>query len=243
MSAPTLDMGRVRAITLDLDDTLWPVWPTIERAEKAMRSWLSHRAPVTARLSGDAQIQRRLRDAAVADHPAIAHHLGDLRREALRRLLVESAEDPALAEPAYRVFFDARQQVDLYPDALTALEALSARFPIVALSNGNADVHRVGIGQFFQGAVSATQIGVGKPDRRIFTAAAQAAGVPESAVLHVGDDAHLDGAGALAAGMQVAWINRGGEHWPAAIPGRPHAVAADMRALCELLSVETARQR
>ena len=117
-----------------------------------------------------------------------------------------------LGEPAYRVFFDARQQVDLYPDALTALEALSARFPIVALSNGNADVHRVGIGQFFRGAVNATQIGVGKPDRRIFTAAAQAAGVPESAVLHVGDDAHLDGAGALAAGMQVAWINRGGEH-------------------------------
>lgn len=59
-------------------------------------------------------------------------------------------------------------------------------------------------------------------------------------MLHVGDDAHLDGAGALAAGMQVAWINRGGEHWPAAIPGRPHAVAADMRALCELVGVETA---
>ena len=58
MSAATLDMGRVRAITLDLDDTLWPVWPTIERAEKAMRSWLSHRAPVTARLSGDCGAKR-----------------------------------------------------------------------------------------------------------------------------------------------------------------------------------------
>ena len=43
-------------------------------------------------------------------------------------------------------------------------------------------------------------------------------------------------------GMQVAWINRGGEHWPAAIPGRPHAVGSDMRALCELLGVETAHQ-
>ena len=130
----------------------------------------------------------------------------------------------------------------LFADALPALAALSARYPVVALSNGNADVHRVGIGQFFRGAVNATQIGVGKPDRRIFTAAAQAAGVPASAVLHVGDDAHLDGAGALAAGMQVAWINRGGEHWPAAIPGRPHAVGSDMRALCELLGVETAHQ-
>ena len=130
----------------------------------------------------------------------------------------------------------------IHVPALPALAALSASYPVVALSNGNADVHRVGIGQFFRGAVNATQIGVGKPDRRIFTAAAQAAGVPESAVLHVGDDAHLDGAGALAAGMQVAWINRGGEHWPAAIPGRPHAVASDMRALCVLLGAETAHQ-
>ncbi len=235
MSAPTLDMGRVRAITLDLDDTLWPVWPTIERAEKAMRSWLSHRAPVTARLSGDTQIQRRLREAAVADHPAIAHHLGDLRREALRRLLVESAEDPALAEPAYRVFFDARQQVDLYPDALTALEALSARFPIVALSNGNADVHRVGIGHFFRAAVNPAITGFSKPDARIFAAAAAEAGVPPAQVLHIGDDAQLDGAGALAAGMQTVWINRRDERWPAELPTAPHAEVASLTALCALL--------
>ena len=235
MSAPTLDMGRVRAITLDLDDTLWPVWPTIERAEKAMRSWLSHRAPVTARLSGDAQIQRRLRDAAVADHPAIAHHLGNLRREALRRLLVESAEDPALAEPAYRVFFDARQQVDLYPDALAALQALSARFPIIALSNGNADVHRVGIGAHFRASVSAKEFGVGKPDPRIFHAAADAAGVAPHEVLHIGDDAHLDGVGALNAGMQLAWLNRSEQPWAHA-PLQPHLNVTDLLVLCRALS-------
>jgi hypothetical protein len=26
-----LDVSRIRAITLDLDDTLWPIWPTIAR--------------------------------------------------------------------------------------------------------------------------------------------------------------------------------------------------------------------
>ena len=142
-----------------------------------------------------------------------------------------------LAEPAFEVFFDARQQVILFDDALPALQALSARYPVVALSNGNADVHRIGIGQHFHAAISAAQIGVGKPDRRIFTAAAQAAGVPENAVLHIGDDAHLDGAGALAAGMQLAWINRTAEPWPEAIDGQPHAVAQDMQALCRLLDI------
>ncbi|HNI85823.1 MAG TPA: type VI secretion system ImpA family N-terminal domain-containing protein, partial [Ottowia sp.] len=38
-----LDLRRIRAITLDLDDTLWPVWPTIARAEDALRAWLHTR--------------------------------------------------------------------------------------------------------------------------------------------------------------------------------------------------------
>lgn len=231
MKSPGLDLTRVRAITLDLDDTLWPVWPAIERAEGAMRAWLSHRAPVTARASGDGHTQRRLRDAVVAEQPAIAHHLGDLRREALRRLLLESGEDPALAAAAYAVFYDARQQVDLYPDALALLEMLSTRFPVVALSNGNADVHRVGIGQYFHGAINPASAGVSKPDPRIFHAAAAVAGVAAAEVLHIGDDAQLDSAGALAAGMQAIWVNRTDARWPSEMPQSPHAEVASLTAL------------
>ena len=36
-----LDLSRIRAITLDLDDTLWPVWPTIHRAEQVLSDWLA----------------------------------------------------------------------------------------------------------------------------------------------------------------------------------------------------------
>jgi putative hydrolase of the HAD superfamily len=230
-----LDLARVRAVTLDLDDTLWPVWPTIERAEATMRAWLSYRAPITARASGDGHTQRRLRDAVVAEQPAIVHHLGDLRREALRRLLVESGEDSALADAAYAVFYEARQQVDLYPDALALLEALSKRFPVVALSNGNADVHRVGIGQYFHAAINPATAGVSKPDPRIFQAAATAAGVATAEVLHIGDDAQLDGAGALAAGMQTIWVNRTDARWPNGLPQSPHAEVASLTALRALL--------
>lgn len=231
MSTPPLDLNRVRAITLDLDDTLWPVWPTIERAETTMRTWLSHRAPVTARLSADAQVQRRLRDQALAEQPALAHHLGDLRREALRRLLVESKEDVNLADDAFAVFYQARQQVDLYPDALDLLEMLSARYPVVALSNGNADVHLVGIGKYFHSAVNPATAGVSKPDPRIFEAAALSAGVAPHEVLHIGDDAHLDSAGALAAGMQAVWVNRADQRWPHELANPPHAEVTSLGAL------------
>ena len=41
------DPSKIRAITLDLDDTLWPVAPTIAGAERAMQDWLGERAPRT----------------------------------------------------------------------------------------------------------------------------------------------------------------------------------------------------
>ena len=36
-----LDPGKIKAISIDLDDTLWPIWPVIERAEKALHDWLA----------------------------------------------------------------------------------------------------------------------------------------------------------------------------------------------------------
>ena len=235
MSPPRLDLSRVRAVTLDLDDTLWPVWPAIERAEHALRDWLTPRAPGAARLAADSHVQRRVREAVLLEQPEIAHDLGAIRREKIRQLLREASEDETLAEPAYDAFYAARQQVDLYPDALATLEALSARYPVVALSNGNADVHHVGIGRFFHDALHPAKVGFSKPDARIFHAGAAAAGVAPDAVLHIGDDAELDAAGALAAGMQTVWINRTDARWPAELPEPPHAEVPSLTALRALL--------
>ena len=47
---PMLALTNIKAITLDLDDTLWPIWPTIERAEKSLDDWLGINAPMTAAL-------------------------------------------------------------------------------------------------------------------------------------------------------------------------------------------------
>ena len=231
-----LDPSLVRALTLDLDDTLWPVWPTIARAEQVLADWLVQHAPATAALGADRQTLRAVREHTGRSRPDLAHDLSALRRESIRALLLRAGDDPALAEPAFEVFFEQRQRVDLFDDALPALARLSARYPIVALSNGNADVQRVGIGAHFKASISAREFGVGKPDPRIFHAAAAAVGAAPHAVLHIGDDAHLDGVGALNAGMQTAWINRAGQAWAHA-PLQPHITLADLGALCDALGV------
>lgn len=226
-----IDISKIRAITLDLDDTLWPVWPTIGRAELALQAWLSHHAPGAAALSADPELKKTVRAEIHARHADRAHDLSFLRRESIRALLQQAGESTHLAEAAFEVFFAERQRVDLFDDALPALTFWSQRMPVVALSNGNADVHRVGIGQHFHASVSAQSLGVAKPDLRIFVAGAAAAGVQPHEVLHIGDDAHADCVGALAAGMQVAWLNRDGQDWPHG-EMRPHLDVRDLHALC-----------
>jgi putative hydrolase of the HAD superfamily len=228
-----LDRLKVKAITLDLDDTLWPIWPTIARAEAALQEWLRHRAPQTAQLLADDLQRHRLRQEVMTQQPDLQPQLSAIRTEMIRRALAASREDEGLAEAAYAVFFEARQQVQLFEDAAPALAFLAQRYPLVALSNGNADVERIGLGAYFRAAISAEAFGIGKPDPAIFEAGAAAAGVAAHEVLHIGDDASLDVLGALACGMQTVWVNREDHLWPH--PQQPHETVSNLHELTELL--------
>jgi len=209
-----LTLSKIQAITLDLDDTLWPVWPTIARAEVVLQDWLALHAPKTALLCGNAEVKKGIRAEVNQRHADKAHDLSFLRREAIRESLLRAGDAPHLADDAFEVFFAARQDVKLYDGVQEALERLAARYPLVGLSNGNADVFRTAAGPYFKAAVSARQFGVAKPDARIFHAAAAQLNLPADAVLHLGDDATTDVWGALNAGMQTAWVNTQGHDWP-----------------------------
>ncbi len=213
-----LNFEKIRAISLDLDDTLWPIWPVIARAEKCLTAWLGQHAPMTAALFASPnalhEIRQYMHDVVLKNKPEMAHDLGAIRRESIRLALYRAGDDPLLAEAAYSVFFAARNQVEYYEDALPALKLMAARYPLVSISNGNAQLDLVGIAHYFQAAVSAKSTGISKPDRRIFEAAAQALGVEPHQVLHVGDDTAADVVGALEAGMQAVWLNRQDKLWP-----------------------------
>jgi putative hydrolase of the HAD superfamily len=193
---------------------LWPVWPTIARAEVVLQDWLTLHAPQTALLCSDAEQKKHIRAEVNQRHADKAHDLSFLRYESIRQSLIRAGDSPHLADEAFDVFFAERQNVTLYDGVEQALERLAARYPLVGLSNGNADVFRTAAGPYFKASVSARQFGVAKPDVRIFHAAAAQLNVPAEAVLHLGDDAHTDVMGAMNAGMQTAWVNTQAHDWP-----------------------------
>lgn len=207
----------IRAITLDLDDTLWPVGPTIVRAERQAHEWLMQRAPAVAA----AWPVDRLR----ALRMTILESRADLRHDllAVRRLALETAFDESgvrngshthLIAEALEVFMSGRNQVDLYPEVAASLERLSKRYPIASLTNGNANLSRIGLDHRFQATISAHAHGTSKPDPALFHIACRALDCAPDEVVHLGDDAELDVRGARAAGLHAVWINRTSASWP-----------------------------
>src|SRR4051812_10627338 len=116
-----LDIAKIRAISIDLDDTLWPIWPTIERAERMLHRWLVENAPMAAALFSSPSALREIRNY-MADHrPDLKNDLSAVRRESIRLALYRAGENPLLAEQAFEVFFAERQNVKMFDDALPAL--------------------------------------------------------------------------------------------------------------------------
>jgi len=208
---PTL--SHIQAITLDLDDTLWPVAPTIAGAEQDLLHWLLAHTPKTAELTQQADVKQSIRQSVVAKHTAKAHDLGFLRCEVIRETMRQAGDDPQLADEAYAVFNAARQRVTLYDGVEEALARLSAKFRLVAISNGTADVFVTPAAPYFHAAFKAHEVGVAKPDAKIYQTASAHLGLSADQILHVGDDAHADAWGAREAGLHTVWINPHGHLW------------------------------
>lgn len=231
----------VRAITLDLDDTLWPIAPAILRAEARLDAWLRAHAPKTAaRWPIDAM--RALRDRIAAEHPHLAHDFSEQRRLCLAHALREAGDDETQAGAAFAAFFAARNEVECYDDTLTALERMGARVPLAALTNGNADLHVIGLAPHFRFTLGAREHGAAKPSACIFHAACTRLQLAPADVLHVGDDVELDVVGAARAGLRTCWINRRDADgrtraWPQEAGPRPDLEFDTLAALADWLDV------
>lgn len=225
----------LRLITFDLDDTLWDVAPVMHGAEASLRDWLAVQAP---RL-GPVPVEHlwAIRKRLLGAEPMLKHRLSELRRRILFHALTDAgyaeAESHELAEQGFQVFLAARHQVELFPEVHPTLERLALRFSLGVITNGNADVHRLGLADYFQFALCAEELGIGKPDPHPFQTALQRAGVTAAQAVHIGDHPSDDIAGARAAGMRAIWFNPQGKAWEG--DGLPDAQISSLAELPTLL--------
>ena len=99
------------------------------------------------------------------------------------------------------------------------MRALAEKFPLALVTNGIASVQNKRfaaspITPYFKAIVISEEVGIAKPDPRIFEPALQKIGVAAADVLYVGDSVSSDMAAARNAGMDFCWLNPGGAPVP-----------------------------
>jgi len=204
--------SRIKLLTIDLDDTLWPCLPTIMHAENISYQWLKQHLPkITQRYTIESLRDKRKQ--LLRREPLLINDLSEARRVYFRELADELSYDHDWIDEGFRVFHEARQKVTLYDDVLPVLQQLKARFHLVALTNGNADIQKTGLGDLFERQISAADVMAAKPDSAMFDKAMQYYGVTPEQTLHVGDHQVHDIDGAHRAGIACVWVNREHAQW------------------------------
>lgn len=227
-------LSQINVIAFDLDDTLWPCMPTINRAEQVLYQWLQSHYPRITEAFDAAQLVACRREFSKRD-ARYAIDMTGMRLDFLQYLgEMHDYDGERLARDGFEVFFEARQQVEFYADVLPCLRRLRRRFRLGAISNGNASVEQVGLGDFIEHAVSASEVMAAKPDPLIFQQLAGRFRVQPGEILYVGDHPLFDVVGSIDAGYHAVWINRESQPWPDHLPPPQHEVS-DLHQLESLL--------
>jgi putative hydrolase of the HAD superfamily len=229
-------VDHIRAITFDLDDTLWDNRPVLMAAEQLVYDWLVRNYPrIGKRYTLEDMRSQRIE--LYRQDPKLRHNISELRKTSLRQAAESVGYDPALAEPAFAVFLEARHRVELFDDVTPALQRFKAAgYYLGSVTNGNADVRRLGIAQLFDFSLTAESVGRAKPDPLMFEEACRRSQVGPKQLAHVGDEVDTDLAGGQAAGVTVIWMNRHNQPRPPGIS--PHAEVRDMHELLALFGLD-----
>lgn len=220
----------IRLLTFDLDNTLWYVDPIIIRAEQASYDWLVQQCPAIASLYTPTSI-REYRNQIAECYPDLSFRISKLREETLRRVIMQAgvAHERAaqLAQQAFQVFYNERNNIVLSDGAIEALTELQTHYQLMAITNGNASLQRAGVDQFFSQHFSAEVFGEPKPLPGMFKAAMDIAQVSPQQAVHIGDHPNDDIKAAASLGMKTIWMNYRQQPWPLT-DVQPDAVITDL---------------
>ena len=230
----------IRVVTFDLDNTLWCTASTIGAAIAAVNEfWSRQSIESTVRVEvvmKELFANNKAKYAPLQGEQATCPcQLTSLRLDAMQHMLTThhnfSPQEAAdLAEQAFQIMSQTRH--DAIPQYMAAnvvetLQALRQNNPqivIGAITDGNANPGRVdSLAPFFDFCIQAENIGVGKPDSRIFDHAIKLVqqlllspsrdeidvstdlGTLLKSWVHIGDDLAKDIVGAKRVGMRTIW--------------------------------------
>lgn len=233
MPQATQSLERIKAISFDLDDTLWHCAPAISNAERALYDWHSRVTPRVA-LAHTPETLLEFRAKFRSAHQELQGCVTAMRLAGLRALLLQFDYSESLADEGFSVFYRARSEVQLYHGALDMLDTLGKHYHLAAITNGNADLEYIGIARYFDQIYAADLQMLQKPDPHMFNQCLAALELPRNELLHIGDNPIADISGGHNAGVQTLWFNQFRQAWPEHLT-RPHYEVQTLSGIVPLL--------
>ncbi|MDE2571696.1 MAG: HAD family hydrolase [bacterium] len=232
----------IRGLVFDLDDTLCDDTNSYHRAALSAARELAAAHGVDAYALKEAYIREADGFWQRLTHEEIGKSVGMLRVRMWAAALADvGVRDESEALRAADLYNRARNtNLALFPQVEGRLADWRARYRLALLTNGFAETHREKIAllelePFFDAILIADEVGMVKPDPRVFLHACQRLQTEPPQTVMVGDRYDRDIAGAMEAGLHTVWVNVRGEALPAGQPP-PDAVIAEIGQLDEVLS-------
>ena len=142
---------------------------------------------------------------------ARADQSGSFRRRLTRTFLGDDA--PLAAVEARAAKYWAYPPTAIYPDVIPCLEALVDRYRLGIIANQPSSVRaamdRDGLSPYFEVWGVSDDLGLQKPDPKLFSQVLYTAGVAPTRAVMLGDRLGYDVRPAKAAGMRTVWVLRG----------------------------------
>jgi len=222
MTKPTREQKRVQKmsikyISFDLDDTFWDVMPTINRAEDLTSSWIKENYPGADKIIQSTDMMD-LRNKLLKEDPSLLVKISELRTKMFYEVGLlagyNKEESDKLSKNAFNIFIEARNDVKLFEGVQETLESLNQNYSLGVITNGNADLKKIGIDHLFSHIFSSANSGAHKPDPKAFEILIEASGLKPEEICHVGDHPLNDVKGSLDCGMQPIWFKNKDAEWP-----------------------------
>ena len=198
-----------KAISFDLDDTLYDNHPIIKKAEEKFLVYLNQTYPELSEL--DARQWALYKNHLAREFPHLLEDVSLWRLEILKRIMTiyGIAEYKAIeyAQTAFAEFLRLRSDFTVPAESLILLEKLSKKVPVIAITNGNVDEKQIGLHDKFEFILKAGGGFKAKPQADLFIEAAQRLKIQVSDILHIGDHLISDVYGAQNNGAQAVWFN------------------------------------
>ncbi|WJG09659.1 HAD-IA family hydrolase [Aliiglaciecola sp. LCG003] len=200
-------MTPVKALSFDLDDTLYDNYPLIVKAEQNLHEYIRTNYPNISQLS--TADWRQIKNMHLNNNPNLASDMGELRRRTLSTALESCGylddELKNAVNDCFEYFYYHRSNFKVDKTICSLLSDLAQRLPLVAITNGNVNLEQIGIADFFSHSFKSNLRHPMKPHPTMFNLASEALSIPINTILHVGDNLEKDVKGSIAAGMQSAW--------------------------------------